>query len=138
MTRDELVAHCRRKIAHCERWAAIKGEEISNDKVYDEHRFVLTLLTQPREDEVNVADAIRLAEQGHVRRHKPFNEIAKQACHEDKMKVLEKIKKEIEEYKSTIDRAISEDELKIEGMKVAYTDCLEIINKYMAESEDET
>ena len=34
--------------------------------------------------------------------------------------MLDKIKAEIEEYKSTIDKAISEDELKIEGMKEAY------------------
>ena len=135
MTRDELVEHCKRKIAQCERWAAIKGEEITGDKVYDEHRFILALLTQPREDEISLADAIRLAEQGHVRRHRPFNEIAKQACHEDNMQVLEKIKNEIEGYKSTTDRAISEDELKIEGMKAAYTDCLEIVDKYMDEIE---
>lgn len=63
--------------------------------------------------------------------------IANQVCHEDKLKVLNKIKSDIEEYKSTIDNAISEDELKIEGMKEAYTDCLEIINKYRAESENQ-
>ncbi len=50
--------------------------------------------------------------------------------------VLDKIRAEIEEYKLTIDNAISEDELKIEGMKEAYTDCLEIIDKYRAESEE--
>lgn len=61
--------------------------------------------------------------------------IANQVCHEDKVKVLDKIKSDIEGYKSTIDNAISEDELKIEGMKEAYTDCLEIIDKYIAESE---
>jgi hypothetical protein len=49
---------------------------------------------------------------------------------------LDDVKAEIEEYRSTIDRAISEDELKIEGMKEAYTDCLKIIDKYKAESED--
>ncbi len=41
----------------------------------------------------------------------------------------------IYERMSTIDKAISEDELKIEGMKEAYTDCLEIINNCKAESE---
>lgn len=41
---------------------------------------------------------------------------------------LDDIKAEIEEYRSTIDRAISEDELKIEGMKEAYTDCLKILD----------
>lgn len=61
--------------------------------------------------------------------------VANQVCHEDKVKVLDKIKTEIEEYKSTIDYAISEDELKIEGLKEAYTDCLEIIDKYKAETE---
>lgn len=40
------------------------------------------------------------------------------------------IRAEIEEYKSTIDNAISEDELKIEGMQEAYNDCLEVIDKY--------
>ncbi len=41
---------------------------------------------------------------------------------------LDSVKAEIEEYSSTVDRAISEDELKIEGMKEAYTDCLKIID----------
>ena len=41
---------------------------------------------------------------------------------------LDDIKTEIEEYKSTVDRAISEDELKIEGMKEAYANCLEILD----------
>ena len=49
--------------------------------------------------------------------------------------LLDKIRAEIEGYKSTIDNAISEDELKIEGMKEAYANCLEIIDKYKAESE---
>jgi len=52
----------------------------------------------------------------------------------DKLKeqepILDKIRAKIEKYKSTIDNAISEDELKIEGMKEAYTDCLKIIDKY--------
>ena len=43
---------------------------------------------------------------------------------------IEQIRAEIEEYKSTIDNAISEDELKIEGMQEAYNDCLDIIDKY--------
>ena len=44
--------------------------------------------------------------------------------------ILDKIRAEIERYKSAIDNAISEDELKIEGMKEAYADCLNIIDKY--------
>ena len=51
--------------------------------------------------------------------------------------VLDEIRTEIEEYRSTINRAISEDELKIEGMKEAYADCLEIIDKYKAEWDGE-
>ena len=50
--------------------------------------------------------------------------------------VLDKIRAEIEGYKSSIDNAISEDESKIEGMKVAYSDCLEIIDKYKAKGDD--
>ena len=49
---------------------------------------------------------------------------------------LDKIRAHIERYKLTIDRAISEDELKIEGMKEAYANCIEIIDKYKIESED--
>ena len=60
----------------------------------------------------------------------------KEAIERCKVDVLGNIRAEIEEYKSTIDRAISEDEFKIEGMKEAYADCLEIIDKYMTESED--
>lgn len=51
--------------------------------------------------------------------------------------ILDKIRAEIEGYKSTIDKSISEDELKIEGMKEAYADCLDIIDKYKAESVTE-
>ena len=51
------------------------------------------------------------------------------------LEVLDKIRAEIEEYELTIDNAISEDELKIEGMKEAYANCLEIIDEYKAESE---
>ena len=49
--------------------------------------------------------------------------------------IFAKLQTEIKEYTANIDNAISEDELKIEGMKVAYTNCLEIIDKYKAESE---
>lgn len=49
---------------------------------------------------------------------------------------LDNIKAEIEGYKSTIDNAISEDELKIEGMKEAYTDCLNIIDKYRGDRHE--
>lgn len=138
MTRDELVAHCRRKIAQCERWAAIKREEISNDKVYDEHRFVLTLLTQPGENELSLADAILFAEQGNLQAHKylekivsqkPFiNEpcVSKQAYHEDMVAVLKKIKAEIEEdYSHTFnDGCINKDHV------------LSVIDKYMEKEED--
>jgi hypothetical protein len=47
--------------------------------------------------------------------------------------ILDKIRAEIEGYKSTIDNAVSEDELKIEGMKEAYADLVDIIDKYKAE-----
>ena len=62
--------------------------------------------------------------------------VARQICHEDKIKVLDKIKAEIEEYMSTLKYAISEDELTIKGLKDAYAECLEIIDKYRSESED--
>ena len=51
--------------------------------------------------------------------------------------ILNRVRAEIDKYKSTIDKAISEDELKIEGLKEAYTDCLKIIDKYKPESEEE-
>lgn len=63
--------------------------------------------------------------------------ISSKVCEHDKEVVLDKIRAEIKGYESTIDNAISEDELKIEGMKEAYVDCLEIIDKYKAESEGE-
>ncbi len=51
--------------------------------------------------------------------------------------ILNKIREEIKEYMSTIDKAISEDELKIEGMKEAYVNCIELIdNCYNTESEE--
>ena len=49
-------------------------------------------------------------------------------------KVLNKLGEKIERYKSSIDTAISEDELKIEGAKGAYEDCLGIIDTYKTES----
>ena len=51
----------------------------------------------------------------------------------DQESSIDKIRAEIEGYRSTIDNAISEDELKIEGMKEAYADCLKIIDKYKEE-----
>ena len=49
---------------------------------------------------------------------------------------INKIRSKIEGYKSTIDRAISEDEFKIEGMKEAYTDCLKIIDECTSEGSE--
>ena len=49
---------------------------------------------------------------------------------------LDDVKAEIEEYKSTVDRVISEDELKIEGMKEAYANCFEILDNISKESEE--
>ena len=43
---------------------------------------------------------------------------------------LDKIRTKIKRYRDTIDRAIAEDSSKIEGMKEAYNDCLEIIDSY--------
>jgi hypothetical protein len=51
----------------------------------------------------------------------------------DIVDILDNIRAEIEGYKSTIDKSISEDELKIEGMKEAYTDLVNIIDKYKVE-----
>lgn len=49
--------------------------------------------------------------------------------------ILDEIRAKILRYRDTIDKAIAEDSSKIEGMKEAYNDCLEIIDKYKAESE---
>lgn len=46
---------------------------------------------------------------------------------------LDKIRAKILRYRDTIDRAIAEDSSKIEGMKEAYNDCLEVIDKYKGE-----
>lgn len=54
------------------------------------------------------------------------------------IKVLDKLSAEIEEYRSTIDYAISEDEFKIKGMKDAYDNCLETIDKCKAEQESKS
>ncbi len=51
--------------------------------------------------------------------------------------IFAKIRAKIEEYKATIDRAVSEDKSKIKGMKEAYADCLEIIDKHLSEVEGE-
>lgn len=53
----------------------------------------------------------------------------------DTIQVLNKIRAKIEKYKATINKAISEDESKIEGMKEAYADCLELIDECEKESE---
>lgn len=53
--------------------------------------------------------------------------------------ILDKVRAEIERYKSTIDNSIIDNSMleEIEGMKEAYTHCLDIIDKYKAESEVE-
>lgn len=45
MTREELKAHCIRQVEQCEKWAKLKGEELSG-KVYEEHKLILELLEQ--------------------------------------------------------------------------------------------
>lgn len=46
-------------------------------------------------------------------------------------KVLSEIRVEIEQYRDSLDKAISEDELTIDGMKKAYNDVLEIMDRYL-------
>ena len=46
------------------------------------------------------------------------------------LSVIEDIKAEIMSYRNSVDRAISEDEFKRDGMKIAYQDCIEIIDKH--------
>lgn len=45
---------------------------------------------------------------------------------------LDDVKAEIMSYRDSVDRAISEDEFKRDGMKIAYQDCIEIIDKHMS------
>ena len=54
--------------------------------------------------------------------------VSEQACHEDKMKVLEKIRAEIEQITDTMGVRYNQ--------YVSKIDVLQIIDKYMAESED--
>jgi len=50
---------------------------------------------------------------------------------------LEDIKAEIKAYKNSVDKAISEDELKREGMKLAYQDSIDIIDRHIGGEENE-
>lgn len=63
--------------------------------------------------------------------------ISSGVCEHDKINTLNKLRDKIEKYRSTIDRAISEDESKIEGMKEAYTDCIGMIDEYISEMEND-
>lgn len=46
MTREELRAHCERTIEKCKLWTHWKGEELNNNKIYQEHKLILELLEQ--------------------------------------------------------------------------------------------
>ena len=46
-------------------------------------------------------------------------------------KVLSEIRVEIERHRDSLDKAISEDELTIDGMNKAYNDVLEILDKHL-------
>lgn len=46
-------------------------------------------------------------------------------------KVLSEIRIEIERHRDSLNKAISEDELTIDGMKKAYDDVLEILDKHL-------
>ena len=46
-------------------------------------------------------------------------------------KVLSEIRIEIERHRDSLDKAISEDELTIDGMKKAYNDVLDILDKHL-------
>lgn len=82
--------------------------------------------TRPNEEE-NVEQAIKALEQ-ELFMNKPC--VAHQICHEDKVKVLDKIRAEIEKARA-FQRAMDEYEIAT-GLRIA----LEIIDKYKAESEN--
>ena len=51
------------------------------------------------------------------------------------IRAVENIKAEIKAYKDSVDKAISEDELKREGMKLAYQDSINIIDKHTEDND---
>lgn len=60
--------------------------------------------------------------------------VSEQACHEDKVKVLEKIKAEIERRGGNDEKAFCKS--LNESYKLGLREAIEIIDKYIAESED--
>ena len=112
MTRKELKAHCLKQIENCEVWAKCKGEE-PHGKIYEEHKLILELLEQ--EPFIN----------------KPC--IAHGVCHEDKVKVLDKIRDEIKQeiIPRNSDQYDHETMWQNMGLRIA----LKVIDKYKAENE---
>lgn len=55
---------------------------------------------------------------------------------EYKQILLDELENKLKRYYSTVDRAISEDELKIEGIKVGYMDAIELIEDMKEKKDD--
>lgn len=81
MTREELKVHCLKQVEHCEMWAKHNGEEPSG-KVYEEHKLILELLEQ--EPFINKSC------------------VSSGVCEYDKLKALNEIRTEIEEYRDSM------------------------------------
>lgn len=144
MTREELKNHCKEQVEKSEKLAKYKGEE-PYGKIYEEHKLILELLEQePCEDAISREEAIdacnqsvnileatdRIKDLPPVTPQEPFMNkpcVAHQVCHEDKVKILDKIRAEITEY------AIPDFEYHGCGGTqkiVELEDVLEIIDKY--------
>ena len=113
MTREELKEHCEKQIEQCKLWANYIGEE-PHGKIYEEHKLILELLEQ--EPFIN----------------KPC--IAQSICHEDKIKVLDKIIAEISEWYWQADKKrLAKDPCVVDAMIDLF---IRTIDKYKSESEN--
>ncbi len=131
MTLDEAIAHAREVAEEKYRDASMYADDNGlYAKEYAECRFCaeeheqlaewLEELKQLRAEIAEMHDE-RQAECAFKKEHD--EQIRVDAIDEYKQKILNHLKK----YYSSVDRAISEDELKIEDIKIGYMDAIELI-----------
>lgn len=100
---------------------------MTNEEIVKHLTYLKEWFVEGSEPYVSVDNAIKTLEQEHFM-NKPC--VAHQVCHEDKIKMLDKIRAEIEEERSFY-RVMDEYDI-AKGLRNA----LGIIDKYRAESEE--
>lgn len=129
MTREELKKHCLKQVEACEMWAKHNGEE-PHGKVYEEHKLILELLEQEPKSEWQKDHEIL----------KAYSDGANGVLDELRAEIAEEKEHayaDFEQYKVEYlgqDWEDALDSLPQDEFCYGMERCIDIINKYKAES----